>query len=82
MCAGRLKGGISREVDLAIAESLYDYQPRPWFGVEGGPSPPSWQSAPAAARDALKSLAASLLNRRDLSPQLRAAIQSTLEQLH
>jgi hypothetical protein len=81
MSAGLIKGQVSDGVELAIAESLYDEQSRLWFGVDRGPSPPSWQSAPVAAKDGLKSLGARLLARRDLPPQLRAAIQNTLKQL-
>lgn len=83
MCARVLsRGGISQKVEIAILESLYDYQPRRWFGLRAGqPSPQPWSSAPAATRDVLRSLGTSSLKRQDLPPALHATIQSTLEQL-
>ena len=81
--SGRLVNArISRDVQVAIVESLYDYQPRRWFSVASGqPKPPPWSAAPAAARERLKSLGKTLLARSDLEPALRAAIQETLQQL-
>ncbi|HEV8120699.1 MAG TPA: hypothetical protein VGQ67_06870 [Candidatus Polarisedimenticolia bacterium] len=83
MSARLLSGGsMSREVQVAVVESLYDYQPRRWFGVTSGqPKRPSWSSAPPRTKDLLRSLATKLLSRPDLTPELRSAIQQTLEQL-
>jgi len=75
-------GGVSRNVQVAIAESLYDYQPRQWFGLASGqPSAPPWSAASGATKDLLRSLAASLLRRSDLPPELRTAIQQTSDVL-
>jgi hypothetical protein len=82
MCDRVLSAGVSRDVEIAILESLYDYQPRQWFSLRAGqPSPPSWNTASPAARDALRSLAASRVGRSDLPPALRAAMENSLAQM-
>jgi hypothetical protein len=83
MCARLLaKRGVSHKVEIAILESLYDYQPRQWFGVNlGQPQPPSWQSAPAATREQLRSLGTTALAWPDLPVETRQAIQNTLLEL-
>jgi hypothetical protein len=82
MCAQLLGTSLPKEVETGIVESLYDYQPKLWFGVAAGqPSPPGWKSTPEPARKTLRSLATKLLGRRDLAAELRAAIRSTLRQL-
>jgi hypothetical protein len=74
--------GLSREVHAAILESLFDYQPRMWFGVRTEqPRPPSWQSAPPRTRELLESLAAAALARPNLDPPIRQAIENTLREL-
>jgi hypothetical protein len=83
MC-GRLlaKGGLSHQVEVAILESLYDYQPRRWYGTRTGqPRPPSWESVPPQTRELLESLAETALSRPDLPLELRRAIQNTLLEL-
>jgi hypothetical protein len=73
---------LSGEVRTAVEESLFDYQPRRWFSVRRQqPVPPAWSSATPAARDALRSLANTTLLQPDLPPELRAAVQSTLDHL-
>ena len=77
-----VSGSVSLAVRVAIIESLFDYQPRPWFGLAAHqPKPPDWKSAPTKAKELLRSLGKTLLARTDLSPGLRAAIRSTLGQL-
>ena len=71
MCGRVLRAGVSRDVEIAILESLYDYQPRQWFSLRAGqPSPSRWNTASPAARDKLRSLAASRISRADLPPAL------------
>jgi hypothetical protein len=83
MCVKLLsEGGLSHDVELAILESLYDYQAKLWFSTRAGqPTPPPWSSTSPVAKDALKSLAASQMSRPDLPPALRAAMANTLAQL-
>jgi hypothetical protein len=83
MCARVMKAPkLSHKVQVAILESLYDYQPREWFGKRGvQPVPPLWKSAPAATRQVLTSLGTISLQRTDLPSDLKAAIQRTLSQL-
>jgi len=83
MCARVMKAPeLSHKVQIAILESLYDYQPQEWFGKRGvQPVPPLWKSAPAATRQVLTSLGTISLERKDLPSDLKAAIQRTLSQL-
>jgi hypothetical protein len=80
MCARLLMGGhISHQVEVAILESLFDYQPKRWFGVRSSqPAPPSWNTAPLTTRAILRSLGRSSLQRKDLPAALRPAIEKTL----
>jgi hypothetical protein len=74
---------VASEVRMALVETLFDYQPRQWFGVAmNQPSPPPWSSANEPARNALKSLGKQLLGQSDVPTNLRAEIQKTLAQLH
>jgi hypothetical protein len=78
--ASRLVAGPVR---LAIVETLFDYQPRQWFGVAmNQPAPPPWSSATEPARTALKSLGKQLLGRSDVPANLHAEIRKTLAQLN
>jgi hypothetical protein len=74
---------VSRQVRTAIAETLFDYQPRQWFGVAANqPTPPAWKSAAEPARNALRSLGETLLGQPDVPANLRTAILTALAQLH
>ncbi len=74
---------VASTVQMAIAETLFDYQPRQWFGVAmNQPTPPPWSSANEAARSALKSLGKQLLGQSNVPPNLRAAIGKTLAHLN
>jgi hypothetical protein len=77
---GRLVGGsLETEVRLALAESLYDYQPDRWYGKRrNSPLAPSWKTASPAARRAAAALGRRLLARKDLPAPLRTAIKSAL----
>lgn len=83
MCARLLTRRLdSCRVRLAIAESLFDYQPRAWFGVAmDQPVPPDWKLADEPARAALRSLGNTLLGQPDVPDSLRATIRTTLEKL-
>jgi len=77
-----ISGAIAAPVRLAIAETLFDYQPKPWFGVAmNQPTPPPWSVADPATRKTLHALGEQLLGRSEVPAQLRAAIQATLAQL-
>ena len=74
--------GLSHDVRVAILESLYDYQPRRWFGLTSAqPAMPAWSSASRATRAALQSLGNTALTRSDLPADLRTAILKTLAEL-
>jgi hypothetical protein len=48
---------IDPEVHAAVLESVFDYQPRAWFGVaRNPPSPPDWQSASPETRKFVEEL--------------------------
>lgn len=83
MCARLLARRLdSSRVRLAIAESLFDYQPKPWFGVAmNQPIPPDWKLADETVRTALRSLGSTLLGQADVPASLRAAIRTTLAKL-
>lgn len=83
MCARVLARRLdSSRVRLAIAESLFDYQPKPWFGVAmNQPTPPDWKLADEPVRAALRSLGGTLLGQADVPASLRAAIRTTLAKL-
>ena len=74
---------VAGPVRMAIAESLFDYQPKQWFGVVmNQPVPPPWSSANEPARNALRSLGKQLLGQSDVPENLRAEIRKALAQLH
>jgi hypothetical protein len=74
---------VASPVRMAIAESLFDYQPAQWFAVAmHQPTPPPWSSADQTARSALTSLGKRLLSEPDIPANLRGAIQKTLTQLN
>lgn len=83
MCARLLdRGRLSPEVAAAVAESLFDYRPKEWFGVRiNQPSPPAWSLAGVAAKDAARQLGDRLLARPGLPDLLRAVIERTLAEL-
>jgi hypothetical protein len=73
---------LSTEVAIAVLESLFDYQPRLWFGVRGEqPRPPPWSAASARAREVLRSLGNASLGRADLPASLATSIRTTLQEL-
>ena len=48
---------IDPEVHAALLESVFDYQPRAWFGVaRNPPSPPAWESASPETRKFVEEL--------------------------
>jgi hypothetical protein len=76
------KQTLPHEVRIAILESLYDYQPRRWFGLDAAqPAAPSWETSSRATRTALRLLGKAMLRREDLPDELRTAIQKTLDGL-
>ena len=71
--------GLAQPVVYGIAESLFDYRPREWFGVSSeAPEPPPRSAASAEVRKLMRELAEELLHRPDLPPVLLAAIGNTL----
>jgi hypothetical protein len=69
-------------VATAVAESLYDYRPGPWFGPRRNlPRPIPWAQASLQAKDLLRQLGTGLLKRDHLDPSLRAAVERTLADL-
>ena len=83
MCARvTVSRAISIEVRTAIAETLFDYQPRQWFGVAmNQPTPPSWKNASEPTLNALRTLGRTLLSQPGVPENLRNAIVKTLDQL-
>jgi hypothetical protein len=77
---GRLvEGSVESDVVLALAESLYDYQPDRWYGKRRNPPrAPDWKRASPEAQRAAAALGQRLSERKDLPPPLRAAIGATL----
>jgi hypothetical protein len=83
MCARvALSRTVAPEVREAVTETLFDYQPRAWFGVSRNqPRPPTWKSASPQTRRALQTLGRPLLSQPEVSVHLRKAIAGTLAQL-
>jgi hypothetical protein len=68
---------VERQVLLALAESIFEYNPE-WYGKRRNPPvAPDWSTAPPEAREAAAALGRKLLKRGDLPASLRAAIQAT-----
>lgn len=73
---------LPKGVQTAVAESLFDYRPREWFGVtRNQPKPAGWAAADAHAKELARKLGSDLLGRGDLDKELRAAIERTLASL-
>jgi hypothetical protein len=67
---------VEREVLLALAESIFAYNPE-WYGKRRNPPvAPDWSTAPREAREAAAALGRKLSKRGDLPASLRAAIQA------
>ncbi|MFN0101274.1 MAG: hypothetical protein ACKV2U_04185 [Bryobacteraceae bacterium] len=74
--------GLARPVVYGIAESLFDYQPKAWFGASPDmPEPPPRSAASPEVRKLLRELAAELRVRQDLPPSLPAAMRNTLAEI-
>jgi len=73
---------LAPSVACGIAESLFDYRPREWFGISSEePEPPPRSLAALDVRKLLRDLAEELRRRPDLSPTLRGAIGNALAEL-
>ncbi len=67
---------VEREVQLALAESIFEYNPE-WYGKRRNPPvAPDWSTAPREAREAAAALGRKLSKRSDLPASLRAAIEA------
>jgi hypothetical protein len=63
-----------RAIAQGVVESIFDYK-QEWFGIESRiVKPPGWAKASTDARQAALALAERALQRRDLTPALRARV--------
>jgi len=82
MCAALLRSNAEPQIQLAVIESLFDDQPRRWFGmVADPPRPPAWSTLPPRGREVLVDLGKTALRRKDLPDELRGAIKNTLAEV-
>jgi hypothetical protein len=76
-CIRLLENNLATPVRDAIIETLYDYQPGPWFGpVRHAPRPPQWESASTEVLRTFLSLAERLRN-EGLNEPLQSAVRAT-----
>jgi hypothetical protein len=77
-CLRLLARGLEPEVDAGVAETLYDYQEKRWFGpARGAPVPPPWNQAETAVLQALSDAAKGLRGPGRFSDDLQDAIEGT-----
>ncbi len=81
VCLRLLARGLEPEVEAGVAETLYDYQEKKWFGpARGAPVPPPWNLAETAVLQSILDAAKGLRGPGRLSDGLQDAIEgSTLE---
>ncbi|MBI2690108.1 MAG: hypothetical protein HYX27_27700 [Acidobacteria bacterium] len=81
MCDRLLRSNLDEEVCAGIAETLYDYRSKDWFGpAMYAPKPPDWNQAPDAALEALLRLGEWLLHEKRAARVL-VQVRGTCEQL-
>jgi hypothetical protein len=78
-CLRLLAGGLGPEVDTGIAETLFDYQEKRWFGVARHmPVPPPWSQSETATLQALVDAARGLRGPGRFPDSLQDAIEGTV----
>jgi hypothetical protein len=78
-CLRLLARGLEPEVEAGVAETLYDYQEKRWFGpARGAPVPPPWNRAETAVLQSLLDAAKGLRGPGRLSDNLQDAIEGTV----
>ncbi|MDB5106466.1 MAG: hypothetical protein JWP91_4155 [Fibrobacteres bacterium] len=80
-CLRLLARGLEPGVETGVAETLYDYQEKRWFGpARGAPVPPTWNQAGTAVLQSLLEAAKGLRGPGRFSDELQDAIEgATLE---
>lgn len=77
-CLRLLARGLEPEVEAGIAETLYGYQEKKWFGpARGAPAPPPWNLAETATLQSLLDAAKRLHGPGRLSDDLQDTIEAT-----
>jgi hypothetical protein len=75
-------GRLEPEVDRALLETLFDYQGDDWYGVARFPPvPPSWSAVDTSVLGRFLDLGFRLAQTRGLPDDLKATIESTLEDI-
>lgn len=77
MCERLLALDIEPDVQVGVIESVFDYQPRQWFGLHA-PRPPAWRSAPPEVLRFVMEWGVKVRTRPNLPERVMAAIVSTL----
>src|SRR5690606_10485646 len=82
MCTALLDAGAEPLIELAVIESVFHDEARRWFGVAASvPVPPAWETLSPRGRQLIVGLGQTALRRRDLTPELRAAIGHALAEV-
>lgn len=77
-CLRLLARGLEPEVETGVAETLYDYQEKRWFGpARGAPVPPPWNRAETTALQSLLDAAKGLRGPGRLSEDIQDAIEGS-----
>ena len=73
---------LDPDVLAGLIESMFDYQPRRWYGVARSmPQPPPWSGASAEALDRLSKLAGSASGINGLPPALVEAVRASKREI-
>ena len=77
-CLRLLARGLEPEVEAGVAETLYDYQEKRWFGpARGAPVPPPWNLAETTVLQSLLDAAKGLRGPGRLTDNLQDAIEGS-----
>lgn len=77
-CLRLLARGLEPEVEAGVAETLYNYQEKRWFGpARGAPVPPPWNQAETTVLQSLSDAAKGLRGPGRLPDDLQDAIEGT-----
>jgi hypothetical protein len=77
MCERLLRHDLENEVAIGVVESVYDFQPEPWFDLHG-PEPPAWRSASSETLQFAIDFAGTALAVPSLPEGTRSAVEATV----
>ena len=77
MCERLLAQNLEPEIHVGVIESVFDYQPRLWFGLHA-PRPPAWRSATPEVLRFVLEWGVKVKSRPNLPERLTTAITNTV----